>query len=94
MTTHHYIAQIDWKGNNDEGTLNYKSYRKNYTINIYRKSTEILDSSDSAFLGDGRRYNPGDLFLASVRSCHILRYLLLFTIYNIVVTSCKVTVLG
>ena len=94
MKRHHYKAQIEWTGNEGKGTKNYKSYNRNYTISINGKSKPILGSSDPAFLGDATRYNPEDLFLTSVSSCHMLWYLHLCATNNITVISYLDHVLG
>ena len=48
---------------------------------------ELLLSSDSAFRGDPEKYNPEELFLASVASCHMLWYLHLSAEQGVVVTN-------
>jgi hypothetical protein len=48
---HHYKSSVKWTGNSGKGTINYKSYERNYSVNIDGKP-EILGSSDPAFLGD------------------------------------------
>lgn len=87
MKLHHYNAKINWTGNLGKGTKNYKVYKRDYTIIIDGKSQDILGSSDPAFLGDASRHNPEDLFLASVSSCHMLWYLHLCAVNNIIVTK-------
>jgi organic hydroperoxide reductase OsmC/OhrA len=44
-------------------------------------------SSDPDFRGDATRYNPEELFLASLSSCHMLWYLHLCADQGIVVTD-------
>jgi len=83
MKTHKYYTKINWRGNQGKGTENYKAYNRDYTITVNGKSEDILGSSDVAFLGDATRYNPEDLFLASVSSCHMLWYLHLCATNNI-----------
>ncbi len=75
MKNHHYKLTIEWTGNKGSGTFDYRSYSRNHTIKIPSKSAEILGSSDSSFRGDATRYNPEELFLSSVSSCHMLWYL-------------------
>jgi organic hydroperoxide reductase OsmC/OhrA len=87
MKKHQYNAKIHWTGNQGKGTENYKVYKRDYTITIKGKTQEILGSSDPAFLGDASRYNPEDLFLTSVSSCHMLWYLHLCATNNIIVTN-------
>ena len=87
MKNHHYKAQVTWTGNIGNGTKNYKAYNRNHNISINGKSHDILASSDSAFLGDASRYNPEELLLTSVSSCHMLWYLHLCATNNINVIS-------
>jgi organic hydroperoxide reductase OsmC/OhrA len=74
MKTHHYSTSLNWTGNNGKGTENYRAYERSYTIAAEGKP-EIAGSSDPAFLGDKTRYNPEDLLVASISSCHMLWYL-------------------
>jgi organic hydroperoxide reductase OsmC/OhrA len=83
---HHYNATIQWTGNKGEGTLHYKSYDRDHTISVADKAP-ILASSDPAFMGEASRYNPEELFLASLSSCHMLWYLHLCADAGIVVLA-------
>jgi len=83
---HHYYSQIKWTGNNGNGTSNYKSYERDYSICINNKAI-ILGSSDQAFRGDNTKHNPEELLLASLSSCHMLWYLHLCSEAGIVVVS-------
>ena len=83
---HHYKAAITWSGNRGEGTSNYHAYDRCHTLNVHHKP-EILLSSDPSFRGDMSRYNPEELFLASLSSCHMLWYLHLCADNGIVVTA-------
>ena len=87
MKKHRYKIQVEWTGNNGNGTRNYNSYNRSHIINADGKYKEILGSSDPSFLGDKTKYNPEDLFLASLSSCHMLWYLHLCTVNNIVVVE-------
>ncbi|MEP1305149.1 MAG: OsmC family protein [Balneola sp.] len=81
---HHYTTNLNWTGNSDSGTSSYKSYERNYEIKINDKP--ILEgSSDPAFRGDASKYNPEELFLASISSCHMLWYLHLCSVNKVVV---------
>jgi organic hydroperoxide reductase OsmC/OhrA len=71
---HHYNARIIWTGNSGDGTKNYRSYQRSHQICIQNKPP-IEASSDPSFLGDPSKYNPEELFLASLSSCHMLWYL-------------------
>ena len=48
---------------------------------------ELAGSSDPAFRGDATRYNPEDLLIASLSSCHMLWYLHLCSAAGIVVQA-------
>ncbi|SFI55249.1 OsmC family protein [Olleya namhaensis] len=87
MKTHHYQATIQWTGNLGQGTTHYKDYNRNHTITATHKTQPILASSDPAFLGDQIRYNPEELLLSSIASCHMLWYLHLCATNNIIVVN-------
>lgn len=83
---HHYRLTVKWTGNKGEGTSHYRSYDREHTVNAAGKP-EILCSSDPAFRGDKSKYNPEELFLASVSSCHMLWYLHLCAEAGIIVVE-------
>ncbi|MEH0154099.1 OsmC family protein [Limibacter armeniacum] len=84
---HNYQTTVEWTGNEGEGTLNYKSYNRDHLISVVGKYDSIKASSDPAFLGDKSRYNPEELFLSSLSSCHMLWYLHLCATNNIIVSE-------
>jgi len=71
---HNYNLTVKWTGNKGTGTSNYRGFERSHSIIIDNK-TEILGSSDPAFLGDKTKHNPEDLLVASLSSCHMLWYL-------------------
>lgn len=87
MKKHNYKTIVHWTGNKGKGTLDPKSYSRNHSISCEGKYSDINGSSDPSFSGDGSRYNPEDLFLSSLSACHMLWYLHLCAINNIVVTE-------
>ncbi|CAL2065328.1 OsmC family protein [Tenacibaculum sp. 190524A05c] len=87
MKKHNYKAQITWTGNEGSGTSKYNEYNRNHEIKILEKQDIIKGSSDPSFLGDKTRYNPEDLFISSLSSCHMLWYLHLCSVNNIIVTE-------
>ncbi len=87
MKKHHYKIEIEWTGNKGDGTLNYKSYHRNHKIMADGKYVGIRGSADVNFMGDKMLYNPEELFLSSISACHMLWYLHLCAINNIVVTE-------
>ncbi len=85
---HLYETNLNWTGNKGSGTMDYRSYDRSYTVEIKGKPL-ISGSSDSAFMGDKSKYNPEDLLLASVSSCHMLWFLHLCSKNGIVVIEYK-----
>ena len=87
-TQHHYNARITWMGNLGNGTSGYKEYARSHSISAENKPT-IYASADPSFMGDANKYNPEELFLASLSSCHMLWYLHLCSDNGIIVTGYK-----
>jgi organic hydroperoxide reductase OsmC/OhrA len=86
--THLYQLEVQWTGNSGEGTKDYRSYERSHLISAKNKPT-LLGSSDPAFRGDAQKWNPEELLLASLSSCHMLWYLHLCSDNKIVVISYK-----
>ncbi|MDB4923682.1 OsmC family protein [Mucilaginibacter sp.] len=84
MSEHHYKTNIAWTGNLGNGTSDYRSYERSHTITVDGKPT-IPASSDPSFRGSNIRYNPEELLVASLSSCHMLWYLHLCSVVGIVV---------
>lgn len=72
--THHYAVQVTWTGNEGTGTSSYRGYSRSHVIQADGKPS-INGSSDPSFRGDQTRWNPEELFLASLSACHKLWYL-------------------
>ena len=86
MKLHNYEVRVDWTGNAGVGTTAYESYRRDHIISAHGKP-EIPGSSDPGFRGDATRYNPEELFVASLSACHMLWYLHLCATNGIVVLA-------
>lgn len=86
MKQHHYEVRMTWTGNDGEGTRSYRGYRRDHVIAAAGKP-EIPGSSDPAFRGDPERYNPEELLVASLSSCHMLWYLHLCAVGHVVVVG-------
>jgi len=84
--SHNYSLTVKWTGNRGTGTSDYRSYDRNHVIQSELKA-DIDGSSDPAFRGDKTRYNPEDLLVASLSSCHMLAYLHLCAVGGVVVTD-------
>jgi organic hydroperoxide reductase OsmC/OhrA len=73
---HDYKAHLVWDGNLGTGTTSYQGYGRKYRLEIDGKP-DIIGSADPMFRGDANAYNPEDLFVAALSSCHMLSYLAL-----------------
>ncbi len=85
MKEHKYRISLQWTGNNGRGTANYRAYNRSYEIKVPGKPL-IFGSSDPTFRGDQTKYNPEELLIASLSSCHMLWYLHLCAEAGIIVT--------
>jgi organic hydroperoxide reductase OsmC/OhrA len=84
--THNYATVLTWTGNKGAGTADYKAYERDHIISVAGKP-DIPGSSDPSFRGNRERYNPEELLVASLSSCHMLWYLHLCAVNNIVVVD-------
>ena len=74
MKEHRYKLRMEWVGNDGQGTSSYKAYRRDHVIEAAGKPS-IPGSSDPGFRGDAARYNPEELLVSALSSCHMLAYL-------------------
>jgi organic hydroperoxide reductase OsmC/OhrA len=85
--THHYQIQMTWTGNLGSGTSTYRSYSRNHELYGTGKSAPIAGSSDPVFRGEPNRYNPEELLLGALSSCHMLALLHLCADAGIIVVK-------
>ena len=71
---HSYSVTVAWTGNTGTGTSSYRNYERSHEISAAGKAA-IAGSSDPAFRGDAKRWNPEELLVASLSTCHQLWYL-------------------
>lgn len=69
-----YQVDVVWTGNLGSGTSTYRDYERSHSIQVEGKPI-IYGSSDPAYRGDATKYNPEELLVASLSSCHMLWYL-------------------
>lgn len=83
---HRYRTALVWVGNDGSGTATYRGYRRDHLITADGKPP-LPGSSDPLFRGDGTRYNPEELLVASLSACHMLWYLHLCADRGVVVVE-------
>lgn len=83
---HHYNTQLVWTGNKGEGTANYRAYDRDHVLSVKGKP-DIPGSSDPSFRGNPQRYNPEELLVSTLSSCHMLWYLHLCAVNGVVVVD-------
>jgi len=71
---HLFKAKLNWFSNEKETDSTTKSFTKSHTIAIVGKEN-LKVSAAKAFKGDPALYNPEDLLLSSIVSCHMMSYL-------------------
>src|SRR2546426_1723118 len=83
---HSYAVNVRWTGNLGQGTSSYRAYKRDHEISAPGKPL-VVASSDPAFRGDPSRYNPEELLVASLSSCHMLWYLHLCSVNHVTVVE-------
>lgn len=78
---------MEWTGNKGLGTQTYQAYGRDHVISASGKQIVIPGSSDPSFRGDESRYNPEELLVSTLSSCHMLWYLHLCSKNNLDVQS-------
>ncbi|WP_430388660.1 OsmC family protein [Dyella sp. 20L07] len=83
---HHYKVEVNWTGNTGAGTKTYQGYSREHEINIAGKPM-ISGSADPTFRGDASKYNPEDMLVTALSTCHMLSYLHQAVLAGVVVTA-------
>lgn len=83
---HIFKVSLSWFSKELSPTSEAKVYSKSHHISIEGKA-DLEVSAAKAFKGDPTLYNPEDLLLSSIVSCHMMSYLYICTQNNIQVTS-------
>ena len=71
---HEYTASLVWTGARSGPTSSYAGYSREYEFRSAGKPT-IRGSADAHFRGDASLYNPEDLLVVALSTCHLLSYL-------------------
>ncbi|HEV7122015.1 MAG TPA: OsmC family protein [Rhodanobacter sp.] len=83
---HHYLVGVEWTGNRGSGTDGYRNYGRDHLIRIAGKP-DLTGSADPEFRGDRARHNPEDMLVAALSTCHMLSYLHMATVADVVVVA-------
>ena len=78
--------ELEWTGNSGTGTSAYRAYERSHVVRVPGKP-DLLLSSDPLFRGDRSRYNPEQLLVGSLSSCHMLWFLHLCSEAGVVVVA-------
>ena len=71
---HDFPSRVVWTGNRGSGTSAYEDYDRTWDMAVEGK--EVLHCSNDPLLGgDPSKYNPEDMLIAALSSCHMLWYL-------------------
>lgn len=71
---HLFKAKLNWFSKEEKAVSTSKTYSKSHRIAIEGKAV-LNVSAAKAFRGDPALYNPEDLLLSSIVSCHMMSYL-------------------
>ncbi len=83
---HTYDVTVTWTGDDGEGTATYRSYRRDNVVTA-GGPPDLAGSADPTFRGDVTRWNPEQLLVAALSQCHLLTYLHLCALNDVVVTG-------
>lgn len=86
MSEAHYSAKLVWSGGARGPTEAVATYSREFRAELTGKPP-LYGSADPAFHGDPTRYNPEDLLLVALASCHMLSYLAVCAHAGLVVTA-------
>jgi organic hydroperoxide reductase OsmC/OhrA len=73
---HLFTASLIWTGAKAGPTVTYQSYSREYEYRCGEKAW-VRGSADPQFRGDGTLYNPEELLVIALSTCHLLSYLAL-----------------
>jgi len=71
---HSFPARVVWTGNKGTGTSAYRAYERTWDLAVEGKNA-VHCSNDPMLGGDPAKYNPEDMLIGALSSCHMLWYL-------------------
>jgi organic hydroperoxide reductase OsmC/OhrA len=93
MAQHKFSTHVKWTGNTGTGTSAYTAYTRDHEISGEGKAV-INGSAAPMFRGDATRYNPEELLIASLSTCHMLWALHLCSEAGVIVESYEDAAVG
>ncbi len=84
---HTFKATVKWEIKEGESTQNPRTFSRNHEVLIDNKAIPLQVSAAKTFRGDDSLYNPEDLLLSALTSCHMMSYLYVCAQNNIEVLS-------
>jgi len=84
---HIFKAQVNWTISDAESTSNPRTFSRNHKVSVANKITPLHVSAAKTFRGDETLYNPEDLLLSALASCHMMSYLYVCAQHKIEVFS-------
>jgi organic hydroperoxide reductase OsmC/OhrA len=93
MSEAHYYSKLIWSGGALGPTESVETYSREFRAQIDGKPP-LRGSADPAFHGDPTLYNPEDLLMIALSSCHMLSYLAVCAHAGIAVVSYKDSAVG
>lgn len=84
---HTFKAKVNWTINEGDSTQNPRTFSRNHSVIIANKTSRLEVSAAKLFRGDDTLYNPEDLLLSALASCHMMSYLYVCAQNNIEVLS-------
>lgn len=88
--THNYSLELNWLG--DQNASNHRDDRL-YEI-LFEGKAKLKGSADKPFFGDPSLYNPEDLLMSALSSCHMMSFLFLCRKEGITVASYRDNPIG
>ena len=71
---HDYAVALTWTGARSGPTSSYQAYSREYEVRCGDKQP-IRGSADPHFRGDPTLYNPEEMLVIALSTCHLLSYL-------------------
>ncbi|WP_225034957.1 OsmC family protein [Winogradskyella sp. SM1960] len=84
---HTFKAQVNWTINEGESTKNPRTFSRNHKVTKGNKVSDLQVSAAKPFRGDDTLFNPEDLLLSALISCHMMSYLYVCAQHQIEVLS-------